>query len=75
MDWKTLITCLLGALLYIAVSEILSNWSHALAGIFAGIVFIANYCLMPKRLNLWIRVLVPIAVTILLAFIIRFIAH
>lgn len=71
MDWKTLITCLLGALLYIAVSEILSNWSHALAGI----VFIANYCIMPKRLNLWIRVLVPIAVTILLAFIIRFIAH
>lgn len=73
MDWKTLITCLVGALLYIAVSEILSNWSHILAGIFAGIVFIAIYCLLPKKLNLWIRVLVPIAVTILFAFIIRFV--
>ena len=75
MDRKTLILCLSGGLLYIPVSEILSDWNHVLAAIYGAIVFIAIYCLLPKKWDISLRVLIPIAVAILGALIIRFITH
>lgn len=64
---------ILGGLVYIAVSEILPDWSHLLAGIFAGLLWIAVYYLLPKKWNIWLRVLIPIAVVLLAAGIIRLI--
>lgn len=64
---------ILGGFVYIAVSEILPNWSHLLAGIFAGLLWVAVYYLLPKKCNIWLRVLIPIAAVILAAGIIRLI--
>lgn len=75
MDRKTLILCLSGGLLYIPVSEILSDWNHVLAAIFGAIAFIVIYCLLPQKWNIWLRVLIPIGVAILIALIIRFISY
>lgn len=75
MDRKTLILCLSGGLLYIPVSEILSDWNHVLAAIFGAIVFIVIFCLLPQKWNIWLRVLIPIGVAILIASIIRFISY
>ncbi|GEM_PF-6151918 len=64
---------ILGGLVYVAVSEILPDCSHLLAGIFAGLLFIAIYYLLPKKWNIWLRVLIPVTVVMLTAGIIRLI--
>lgn len=64
---------ILGGLVYVAVSEILPDCSHLLAGIFAELLFIAIYYLLPKKWNIWLRVLIPVTVVMLTAGIIRLI--
>lgn len=74
INWRPFIYGILGALLYTAISAILPDWSHTLAGLFAGVVFLVVYLPLPKKLDMRLRVLISIAVVLLIAAIIRFVS-
>ena len=75
MNWKPFLYSVGGATLYFAISEILPEWSHILAGLFGGVVFLAIYCLVPKKLADWKRVSISAVITILIACIVRLVLH
>lgn len=70
-NWNGIICALLGALVYMANSEILPTWSHTLVGIFSALILIAAYWLAGNRLKMWIRASIAAVVTILAAVIAR----
>lgn len=72
-SFRRLICCLVGGTVYIANSAILPTWSHALVGVFSGLIFIVAYWLIGKKLNMWIRFSISVAVAILAAAIVRLI--
>lgn len=74
INWHPFIYGILGALLYTAVSAILPDWSHILVGLFAGVVFLAVYLPLPQKMDIRLRVLIPIILVLLIAAIIRFIS-
>lgn len=74
MNWHPFIYGILGALLYISVSAILPDWNHAITGIFAGVVYLAVYLPLPKKLDIRLRALIPIIVVLLIAAIIRMVS-
>lgn len=73
MNWKIILYCLLPGAVYISVSELLPEWNHALAGLFAGLVWVAVFFLLPKKLDEWKRVVISAAAVTVVAGIIRFI--
>lgn len=75
MNWKPFLYCIGGATLYFAISEILAEKSHILAGLFGGIVFLVTYCLVSKKLADWKRVSISYVITILIACIVRLVLH
>lgn len=71
INWNGIICAILGALLYYINSEILSTWSHALVGLFSGLIFIVVYWLLGNKTKMWIRVAISVAVAIAAAAIVR----
>lgn len=73
MENKNSIICALsGGLMYIATTAILPDWNHLLVALLAGVVMlIAYYCLLPKRLKLVPRLMLSVAITIVVAAVVR----
>lgn len=74
IKWHPFIYGLLGGLVYISVSAILPDWNHTLTGIYAGVVYLAAYLPLPKKLDIRLRALIPIPVVLLIAAIIRIVS-
>lgn len=70
-NWNSIICSLVGALAYMANSLLLPNWSHALVGIFTGLIFIAVYWLIGNQSKIWFRVSISVAVAIAVATLVR----
>lgn len=70
-NWSPLLYSALGALTYIANSELLPTWSHTLVGVFSGLTFGIAYWLIGNNLKMLSRVLISVAVTIAAAMIVR----
>lgn len=70
-NWNPIICSVLGALTYIINSALLSTWSHALVGVFTGLIFIVVYWLISNKSKMWVRVSLSVAVAIAAAAIIR----
>lgn len=70
-NWNSVLCAAAGGLLYIISSELLPEWSHWLVGIYAGVIFIAAYWIVPKKLKMWLRVSIAVAVAIAAAAIAR----
>lgn len=73
-NWSPLIYCILGALAYIVNSDILPTWSHALVGVFSGLIFGLVYWLIGDKPKAWIRVSLSVVVAILAAIIVRIVS-
>lgn len=70
-NWNPIICSVLGALTYIVNSALLPTWSHALVGVFTGLIFIVVYWLISNKSKMWIRVSISVAVAIAAAAIVR----
>lgn len=70
-NWNPVIFSVLGALAYIVNSALLPTWSHALVGVFTGLLFIAAYWLISNKSRMWVRVSISVAVAIAAAAIVR----
>lgn len=71
-NWKGFVFGLLGAFSYIVNSILLPDWKHFLVGIFTGIILLVAYWITPKKLNIWLRAIISVAISIIAAAIVRF---
>ncbi|MBD5355545.1 MAG: hypothetical protein HDR88_00845 [Bacteroides sp.] len=71
MNWKPILFGVFGAFAYIAISELLPNLNHALAGILGGVIFAAICYLLPKKIKDWKRGLISTVLFIIIIYIIR----
>lgn len=70
-NWNSIICSVLGVSMYFVNSALLPTWSHALVGIFSGVICITAYWLIGDKLKMWIRIIVSVVVAIVAAAIVR----
>lgn len=74
-DLNPIISCVLGALIYIVNSELLPDWSHLRVGLFTAAIFIVVYWLLTSRLAVTARVVISLVAAIAAAAIVRFFCY
>lgn len=68
----TAVFCASGAVTYIINSELLPVRNHFLVGLFTGLSIAAAYWLLPKKLNIWIRIAGCVAFSVAAAAAVRY---